>query len=69
MFGIDAHSTASVGFPPSGPANVIAAGGDLRSAGFAALDRRVSSALEEGHRHLVVDLHEVLAVPNQEGRA
>jgi hypothetical protein len=45
---------------------VIAVSGDLRSAGFEALDRLVTEALDRGHRHVVLDLH---AVPSIEPQA
>ena len=44
---------------PAGAATVIALSGGLRSAGFWALDRLVIEALEQGHHHLVLDMHQV----------
>jgi anti-anti-sigma factor len=49
-----------------GSVTVIAVSGDLRSAGFAALDRLVTEALDRGCRHLVLDMH---AVPSIEPQA
>lgn len=43
----------------SGGATVIALSGDLHGAGFADLDRLVTEALDQGHRHLVLDLHDL----------
>lgn len=74
---MDATSTASVNlYPPAarplsladagGSVTVIAVSGDLRSAGFGALNRLVTEALDRGHRHLVLDMH---AVPSIEPQA
>jgi anti-anti-sigma factor len=73
---MDATSTASVNLYPAparassaadarGGATVIAVSGDLRSAGFAALDRLMTEALDHGHRHVVLDLHSVPSIEPQ----
>ena len=46
----------------AGDAAVIAASGCVDSAGFWALDRRMAEALDEGRRHLVLDLHDVESI-------
>ena len=43
----------------AGDAAIIAASGCVDSASFSALDRRMAEALDEGRRHLVLDLHDV----------
>jgi anti-anti-sigma factor len=50
---------------PAGGATVIALTGSLHGAGFAALDRLVTEALDQGHRNLVLDLHELRGLDPQ----
>ncbi len=45
-------------YPPQDP-TVIVASGHLDAAGFLALNRRLTGALEDGRRYLLLDLHEV----------
>ena len=47
---------------PAGDATIIVASGHLDAVAFLALSRRMTEALEEGRRHLVLDLHEVDAI-------
>jgi len=52
----------------AGDAAIIAASGRVDSASYAALDRRMAEALDEGRRHLVLDLHDVESIePNALG--
>ena len=44
---------------PAGDAAVIVLDGSLQGTGFAALDSLVTEALDHGHRHLVLDLHDL----------
>ncbi len=44
---------------PAGDAMVIVASGHLDAAGFLAVNRRLTEALEDGRRYLLLDLHEV----------
>lgn len=44
---------------PGEDTTVIVASGHLDSVGFLALNRRIVEALEDGRRHLLLDLHEV----------
>ena len=44
---------------PAGATTIIVASGHLDAVAFLALSRRMTEALEEGRRHLVLDLHEV----------
>jgi anti-anti-sigma factor len=44
---------------PIGDTTIIVASGHLDAVAFLALSRRMTDALEEGGRHLVLDLHEV----------
>lgn len=46
----------------AGDAAIIAASGCVDAACFSALDRWMAEALEEGRRHLVLDLHDVESI-------
>lgn len=46
----------------AGDAAIIAASGCVDSASYSALDRRMVEALDEGRRHLVLDLHDVESI-------
>ena len=47
---------------PAVDATIIVGSGNLDSVSFLALNRRLTEALEDGRRHLVLDLHEVDAI-------